>query len=751
MTTNVMIDLTRILHNASLKDTPERHVQYIVDKISDVIHIHVCSLYLKKNNGDMALIASHGLTTALPVVIPNGQGLVGRVARSCLVVNIVKPEQHPDYFYVPQSQEEKFHSFCGVPLVRNGDVIGVLVVQSKRERILAAEQEAFLSTLASHLSLIVANININQNKTVIKNQRYKGLSGSAGVAIAQIKLIKAAQLKNISDRKSFDIEAEIQHWHTLHQTVIRDLQKEKDTVSASMGENIASVLDAYVMVLNDPSFSDHVTSGIQEGWNVITAIKHTVHFFSEQFLAMDDPYLRARHEDIDHLGNKLYQVHQKTQQDNQDIQTESIITGPVILMGDQIGVSDILSLPTEHLAGIACHSGAALSHIAVFSNALGIPAVMGLGDIQGIQEGDRAVLDGNTGEIILTPTERLIKEYKTLIHSRHTLDEKLAALIRLPATTLDGFEVSLMANSGLQADIQPGIKSGASGIGLFRTEIPFMSRNSLPSESEQIAVYKQVIDAYQGKPVYIRTLDIGGDKPLSYLPIVNEENPALGWRGIRFTLDNRQILMTQFRAILLAAQGQNNVHILLPMVSTNAELTQCLDLLNDVCHQLEQEDEPHVRPKMGVMVEVPATISLLPFWLDKIDFISIGSNDLSQYLLALDRNNPLVGKLYHSLHPAVIHEIQRIVKICKQANLPLSLCGELASDPVAVFLLIGMGVNQLSMSAAKLPLIKWMIRHISKQDAEFFLQQALTMDDAEKIKAEGVATLKRLNADAYTP
>ena len=748
MTTNVIIDLTRILQSASLKDTPEQHVQYIVDKISDVIHVNVCSLYLKNSTGDMALVASHGLTTALPVVIPNGQGLVGRVVKSCRAVNIIKPEQHPDYFYVPQSREEQFHSFCGVPMVRLGEVIGVLVVQSKRERILAAEQEAFLSTLASHLSLIVANISIKSNGLPVMNQRYKGLAGSAGVAIAKIKLVKAEQLKDVKEKQGLGIAVETENWLTLHQQVINDLSQEKITVSKSMGDNIASVFDAYVMVLNDPAFSDRIQSIIQEGWSLVTAIKQTVKFFSEQFLAMDDPYLRARHEDIDHLGNKLYQaqlnfLNQTTQNESQ----QDTLEGPIILMGNQIGVSDILSLPTDQLVGIACHSGAALSHIAVFSNALGIPAVMGLGEINDLQEGDLVVLDGNNGEIIFNPSKSLIKAYNTLIHSKHSLDEKLSALVDLPAITQDGFEVQLMANSGLQADINPGLKSGASGIGLFRTEIPFMSRNSLPSEDEQILVYKQVIDAYKDKPVYIRTLDIGGDKPLSYLPIVNEENPALGWRGIRFTLDNRQILMTQLRAILRAAEGRKNVHVLLPMISTNAELDQCLELMTLVCNQLNVEGIEFVRPKMGVMVEVPAAISLLPFWKYKIDFISIGSNDLSQYLLALDRNNPLVGKLYNSLHPAVISEIQRIVTICKESNLPLSLCGELASDPVAVFLLMGMGVNKLSMSAAKLPLIKWMIRQVTKKDAEEFLQLALKIDDAKRIRSLGLQTLQRLNAD----
>jgi phosphoenolpyruvate-protein phosphotransferase len=445
---------------------------------------------------------------------------------------------------------------------------------------------------------------------------------------------------------------------------------------------------------------------------------------------MDDPYLRARHEDIEQLGDKLYLAWCGEDSEAEEVDDDS----PIILVGDQLGVSDIVSLPIERMVGIVCSAGAALSHISIFANALGIPAVMGVGDLS-LRMGQQLIVDGDNGQLIIAPSDAITAEYQCHIKTQQDVARRLGLNQDLPAITTDGTRVTLMANSGLQADLLPGLKHGAEGIGLYRSEIPFMVRQSLPSESDQVAVYREVIEAYKNKPVYIRTLDIGADKPLPYLPIIEEENPALGWRGIRFTLDNLQLLITQFRAVMVAAAGQDNVHLLLPMVGSTSELDQCIHLLDESFKQLLAEGKSVCRPRLGIMVEVPSSISLLPLWRNKLDFISIGSNDLSQYLLALDRNSPLVGKLYDPLHPAIIHEILRIVRSARECQLPVSLCGEMASDPIAVLLLLGMGIRQLSMSSSKLPLIKWLLRATSVSDAEAFLAQALTMDNAQDIRA----------------
>jgi phosphotransferase system enzyme I (PtsI)/phosphotransferase system enzyme I (PtsP) len=377
---------------------------------------------------------------------------------------------------------------------------------------------------------------------------------------------------------------------------------------------------------------------------------------------------------------------------------------------------------------------------------------MGVGELM-LTNGDEIIVDGDNAKVILWPEGELLKEYKKISKDQRLLDRSLATNVGLPSETLDGVSIDLFANAGLQADMRPGLRNGAQGVGLFRTEIPFMIRQSLPTENEQADVYRELVNVYQNKPVYIRTLDIGADKPLPYLPHVSEENPVLGLRGVRFTLDNAQLMMTQFRAIMRAAEGSENVSVILPMIGSTHELDQSIYLLNEAYEELLEEGYLVCKPKLGVMLEIPAVISLLPFWRDKLDFVSIGTNDLSQYLLAIDRNNPQVAKLYDGLHPAVLHELSRAVKIAKEIDLPLSVCGEMASDPVAVLLLLGMGVRRLSISSSKIPLIKHLVRSISISEAERALKEALTLDSSAAIRAcgEEAANLEALRNSLLEP
>jgi len=732
MTNISMLEFNRIIQGAALADSAEQQVQLIVDAISEVVSTDVCSLYRQNADNDMALIASHGLAQGHPFIIPANQGLVGRVAQSRHSINLINPDELADYYYVAGSNEEQFHSFCGVPLVQRGDVIGVLVVQSRRPQALAPEQEAFLTTLATHLALLLASLpaQLCQPSRPLLNDYRNGISGAPGIAIGRARVRRAAGLANAVESTTEQIEAELDAWLALKSRVMAELKQERHIVEQTLGDNLAAVVDAYQMLLDDPGFGAHVTDAIKTGKVLPWALKLAVSYFSELFKAMQDPYLRARHEDIEQLGDKLYLAWRGHEPEIMAPEDGS----PIILVGDQLSVSDIVSLPIDLMVGIVCSAGAALSHISIFANALGIPAVVGVGELS-LPMSQQLIVDGDNGQIIIAPSDALIEEYQSIIKSRQNVALRLAVNRDLAAITTDGIKVRLMANSGLQADLLPGLKNGAEGIGLYRSEIPFMVRQSLPSEADQVAVYREVIESYKNKPVYIRTLDIGADKPLPYLPIVEEDNPALGWRGIRFTLDNLQLLITQFRAVMVAAAGRDDVHLLLPMVGSTGELNHAIELLDESLKQLLAEGKNVCRPRLGIMVEVPSSISLLPLWRNRLDFISIGSNDLSQYLLAIDRNNPLVGKLYDPLHPAIIHEILRIVRCAQDCQLPVSLCGEMASDPIAVLLLIGMGIRQLSMSSSKLPLIKWLLRATSVSDAEAFLTQALTMDNAQDIRA----------------
>lgn len=730
MPANVILELSRLQKEVLELDSPALQVRKIVDSISEIVGTDVCTLYMVDQTGDMVLMASHGLVQTGPVTIPAGLGLVGLVARDRHSINLARASEHADFYYVEGTAEERFQSFCGIPLVRYGKVIGVMVVQSRAPEALSPENEGFLVTLSSQLAHIVADMPVALQGGHFNNYT-RGVKGSSGIGIGIGVLCDHGDLYTVPDEPCPDIDAALKQWHNLISTVQLELKQEESTLSTILSESVAGIFRTYASLLSDQALMQKVELEIRNGNWLPGALRKSIQYFADLFQAMEDPYLRARHEDIHHLGNKLYTTLKGA---TSLIETTSHLE-QIVLIGEEVSISDIATIAAEKLVGIICFSGSSMSHTAVLANALGVPAVMGVGTLKNLRNHERFIVDGNSGQIVRYPNDMLITEFQRLIDEEKQLLSKLSALRDEPALTPDGHEIRLFTNSGLLADLSPGLRHGAQGIGLYRTEIPFLVRDSFPSEEEQVEVYQQVFHAYQGKPVYMRTLDIGGDKQLPYFPITNEDNPALGWRGIRFTLDNIQLLMTQVRAMLRAAGSTGNLHILLPMISATEELNSFNELLSEALQQLQQEGCAVVRPRVGVMVEVPAAISQLPFWSNRIDFISIGSNDLSQYLLALDRNNSRVASRYDHLHPAVIHELDRVVKIAREYNLPLSLCGEMATDPLAVILLLGMGITTLSMSATKLPRIKFLIRSVPQRKAAALLKQCLQLDNVQDIRA----------------
>ncbi|MCB1679971.1 MAG: phosphoenolpyruvate--protein phosphotransferase [Halioglobus sp.] len=718
---NVLHDLARIVQTVAQADQPIDQVNLIVQSISATMAVDVCSLYLVNAEQEMELLASQGLAAGAVrrVRLPRGEGLVGLVASTRHPVNIADAALHPAHYYVPETEEERFRSFCGLPLVHGGTVIGVLVVQCCEPRLLTTQEQGFLVTLAAHLALLLVNSPLVAAAPEGMSNRVTGVKGAPGIGIGHIRLCHQGELYAVADVPCGDIPGALTDWHLLLQTVKADLEREKADLGSELAGSVGGIYTAYQMLLEDPAFVRYVETGITQGNWLPGALRKATQHFADVFLAMDDPYLRARHEDIHHLGNKLYNAWRGAKP------TVLADDTPVVLVGPQVNVSEISAVPAGQLVGIVCFAGSSLSHTAVLANALGVPAVMGTGTIRKLQDGAQIIVDGNHGQVLLQPGPTVVAEYQRLVDERRSRTRRLEGIRDLPAATTDGAAVTLYANTGLLADISPGLHNGAQGIGLYRTEIPFMVYDSFPSEEDQMYVYQQVLEAYRGRPVCMRTLDIGGDKPLPYFPVENEENPALGWRGIRFTLDNSALLMTQVRAMIRAAGDTDQLRILLPMISCTGELDDFRELLSDALQQLQGEGYAVRRPELGVMVEVPAAISQIPFWGEKVDFLSIGSNDLSQYLLALDRNNPRVAARYDHVHPAVLLEIKRILALASQQGIPVSLCGEMASDPVAVVLLLGLGLRTLSTSATKIPQIKWLIRSIALAQAQRLTDQAL--------------------------
>lgn len=700
-----------------------------MDSIAETMAVDVCSLYMPDEQGDMVLAANHGVPpeNVANIKIPAGVGLVGLTAKSLHPLNIANAKSHEANYFVPGMDDREFLSFCGVPLVRSGKVIGVLVVQSTESRQFNADDEAFLVTLASQLALL--SISIAGLTAPQKFKRFTGIKGAAGVAIGRALVMDAADPSAAEEVVDGDIRATLGRWQSLLDTVKRSIEADKQKLNEAISEDVSLIFDAYTMLVSDPAFGVQVENEIRRGIGLAAAIMRSVDHFAGLFASMDDPYLKSRHEDIRHIGRKLIAI-----LTNQDTENSPDSDGPVVLVGQHLSVSDIADAMQGNLVGLISGDGSSLSHSAVLANAIGIPAVMGADGLKSVKSGETLVVDGNSGAFVVNPTRQLIREYQKLIAQHKDTTEKLTGLRDLPAETLDGHRVNLYTNTGLLADIAPGIQNGAEGVGLYRTEIPFIVHETFPSEEEQYAIYHQVMSAYAGKPVYMRVLDVGSDKQLPYFPISGEDNPAMGWRGIRFGLDNSSLLMSQLRAMLRASIGLDNLHILIPMVSHIEELELFNQLLLEACNQIRLECGELHQPRVGIMVEVPVVISQLPVWARQLDFISIGSNDLSQYLLAVDRNNARVASHYDAVHPGVISEIRRIVESAERSGLPVCLCGEMASDPIAVLLLLGLGVRTLSMSAMKIPYIKSLVRQVAIADCRKLVEEVASLSSATAIR-----------------
>jgi phosphotransferase system enzyme I (PtsI)/phosphotransferase system enzyme I (PtsP) len=473
-------------------------LSYIVNSVCESIDVDVCSLYGKSEEGDLTLLASQGLTVNHPITIPKGRGLVGLVVANQCPVNIDDASSHPDYYYVALSKEESFHSFCGVPLVRKGVVIGVLVAQRGKAEKLAPECEAFLVTLAAHLALIIPEVSEIKSDKKLRNIKQRGISGAPGIAIGKLWQSDCSSILDVREARCNDVELEIEHWHQILNQTKTSLKNEQLAFGGDIATDVSGIFDAYMMLLSDQGLLEKVESDIKSGHSLSWALRQAVEHYSSLFFSMDDPYLKARGEDILNLGNKLYQMLLNEGSGEDQFANDD---SPIILMGAKVSISDIAKVPKEQLMGIVCFDGSALSHTAVLANALGVPAIMGTGVINSFENGATVIVDGDSGQIVLNATTVILNEYKKLISDGKKVSHQLQQLRDLPAVTLDNVEIDLFTNTGLLADITPGVENGAGGVGLYRTEIPFMIRTSFPSEDEQIEVYSEVCRAYKNKAV----------------------------------------------------------------------------------------------------------------------------------------------------------------------------------------------------------------------------------------------------------
>lgn len=707
----------------------------LVLRVREEMGVPVCSVYFWDNEANQFdLLATEGLNKRAigKVKLQVDEGLVGLVATRQEPINLASASDHPQYRYLPETGEERYASFLGVPIIEAGKVLGVLVIQRKERKVFTDEEVSFLVTLSIQISSVIAQVETFDYLMGKDSQEiyFFGTASSPGIAMGRaVAIVPTADLDSVPDRKVKQIQAELDLFEEALDAVRKDIQKLSQKLSKQLRPEELALFDAYLLMLDDKQLIGGITKVIRDGQWARGAVREVIMQNVQRFEAMDDPYLKERATDIKDLGRRILAQLQKEDQKNLDFPENTI------LISEEISPSMLSDVPDGRLVGIVSVLGSNNSHVSILARAMGIPAITGVADLPYHKmDGLSIIVNGFLGEIVTNPTNMLYQRYYQMAEEERQLQASLETLQNLPCITPDGHRVSLMINTGIQGDMSKALALGAEGVGLFRTEIPFILNSRFPGEKEQQAIYREQLQAFHPLPVTMRTLDIGGDKALPYFPI-NESNPFLGWRGIRITLDHPEIFMLQIRAMLKANEGLENLKIMLPMISSMYEVEHSLRLIHRAWHEIREEGVLAPMPPVGIMIEVPSAVYLAKRLSEEIDFISVGSNDLTQYILAVDRNNTHVADLYNYYHPAVLYALAHSVEAAHSTGTVASICGEMAGDPIAAVLLLGMGFDSLSMNASSLPKVKSVLRTVTYSQAKQLLNDVLKQDDPSVVKS----------------
>jgi len=712
----------------------------IVKEVRDAMSAGVCSVYLfDESDQNYVLMATEGLRQESigKVRMAMREGLVGLVAAKEEPLNLQDADQHPNFAYFEETGEAPFHSFLGVPIIHHRKVLGVLVLQQETRRRFASEEEAFVVTVCAQLSGAIAHAEAtgalrqlaSAGRGKSKEAVFPGIPSSSGVGIGRVVLVtSSSDLKMVPERLTDNPSAEVKLFREALKATKRDMRNLGNGLSGKLSAEEFALFEVYIRLLDDRVLINEVISAIKLGQAAPSAWSTVILKHVRIFQKMDDPYLRERAADVNDLGVRVLGYLQAKDKDRAPMPRR------IVLVGEDLSATALADIPVHRLVGIISLKGSSNSHMAIVGRALGIPTVMGAINLPWVElEGQELIVDGSTGDVISRATRSVRRHYVQRQREEKLFNKDLEKLRDIPCHTPDGIRFSLWVNTGLRQDTARSLKSGAEAVGLFRTEIPFLMRTSFPTEDEQIEIYREQLSDFAPRPVTMRTLDIGGDKDLPYFPI-EEENPFLGWRGIRISLDHPEIFLVQIRAMLRASEGINNLRIMLPMISNVPELDRALQLIERAYQELTQEEGYTIkRPLIGAMIEVPAAVYQVKEIGRRVDFMSVGTNDLTQYLLAVDRNNPRVADLYHTLHPSVLRALKQIYDQASSVNCQLSICGEMAGDPLSTVILLGLGYETFSMSASSLLRVKSILLNVSRKEAKLLSKKALKMSSSKEI------------------
>lgn len=705
--------------------SPQDRLDTLVETIAESLQSEVCSIYLARPGDILELFASHGLNkdsvhvTRLRV----GEGLVGEVAASGLDLNLVEPAQHPKYAYRPETGEEIYHSFIGVPMLHSHRTIGVLVVQSKSARAYSDELAEVLHAVAMVVAELVIGSKIvdlfeitGAEHPTLQSQQVSGSTLAGGIAKAPIVLhrpkIEITQL--VSDSP----EDEEQRFHL----ALHSLQQSVDAMISSAGLEEGSahreILESYRLFSQDRGWSDRIVEAIHTGLTAEAAVRKVQEELHARLSQITSAYIQERVHDLEDLSERLlYHL-----QGMEPTAALGELPDAFILVATALGPAELLEYDASRLKGVILEEGTPTSHVAIIARMMDIPMVGRVENVLTlVQPGDLAIVQGDQGQVYIRPPEDVEAAIDAEMAARAFQTAVYAATRNLPAETLDGVRISLNLNLGLFVNAEHLAAPDVDGVGLFRTELPYMAAKELPSVEEQQRIYRDAIDKARGKKVIFRAFDIGGDKQVPYIQSGDEENPAMGWRATRIGLDRPVILRQQFRALIRAAAGEN-LHVMFPFIAEVAEFDATRALLQKEIQRAKDEGITAPRSvKVGTMLEIPSLLFQLPELCERVDFISIGSNDLLQFLFACDRGSPRVGGRYDPLNPIVMRTIQKIADTAAEYKVELGFCGDMATRPLDAMALIACGVHALSMAPASIGPVKAMLRSLNVADLRHYL------------------------------
>jgi phosphotransferase system enzyme I (PtsP) len=715
---------------------PATHGQARLDKIvrqiAGLMVAEVCSIYLKRQDGTLELFATEGLNPGAVhnTLLKRGEGLVGRCAELAVPINEPDAQNHPAFSYRPETGEEIYHSFLAVPIVRGGDVLGVLTIQNRTAKEYTDEDVEVLQTtamvLAEHLVTgAVAGVNTGAEFSRTVGHVVRGQPLTEGLGLGHAVLHDARVV--VTEVQAKDPEAEARRLDA----AIAELQASIDEM-LEQGELSATgehrdVLEAYRMFAHDRGWLRRMKDAIEKGMTAEAAVERVQNDTRARMLRQTDAYWRERLKDLDALSDRLLRVLSGSPRGDAAVNQ---LPPDAILIARSMGPADLLDYDRTRLKGLVLEDSGRHSHVAIVARALEIAAV---GDARGVMErvdaGNPIIVDADTGEVHIRPSSGVIAAYADKARFRARRQRTYKTLRDRPAVTRDGQRIELHINAGLEMDVPHLAESGADGIGLFRTELQFMISSTLPRLERQTQMYRAVLEGACGKPVVFRTLDVGGDKMLPYLRQTPEENPALGWRAIRLALDRPGLLRTQVRALLRAAAGQQ-LRLLLPMLTTVGEVDVARGLVDrEVDLMTRRGIAGPAAVLIGAMIEVPSLLFELDALLPRVDFVSVGSNDLMQYLFAADRNNTRVSGRYDALSAAPLRALAAIVDAARRHNRPLSLCGEMAGRPIEAMALLGLGFRSISMAPAFIGPVKSMVLSLDAGALERWLEANMRVSE----------------------